>query len=111
MAAATKRGRTARKSTNDVNARMCLTLARPRAFAAELGKSAEAADALKRLDPDWRVEAAFNLPLPSDRTVVMQSAAKAGLPVCMTAAEVEARKTAFPFEESQRERARAAAVN
>ncbi len=83
-------------------------------IAAELGKTAEAAEAaaaLKRLDPDWRAEASFLSPLASDRKLVAQGAEKAGLPVCMTAAQAKGTNPDTRFEECERERARTAAAN
>jgi tetratricopeptide (TPR) repeat protein len=81
-------------------------------IAGELGKTDEAAAAVAavvRLDPEWRVEAAFfNIPMERDRAFVAESARKAGLPVCMTAAQIKANPPGVLYEECELERAKAA---
>ena len=59
--------------------------------AAQLGKMEEAAEAAARvllLNPDWTAESMYPYQSFADETLLPESAAKAGLPVCMTAAQL-----------------------
>jgi tetratricopeptide (TPR) repeat protein len=77
--------------------------------AAQLGKRDEAAAAAARvlqLNPDWTAESMFPYQTFKDETLLPESAAKAGLPVCMTAAQLARYSGVYHSGECERERAR-----
>ncbi|MDQ6436482.1 winged helix-turn-helix domain-containing protein [Mesorhizobium sp. LHD-90] len=79
--------------------------------AARLGKKTEAAEAAAKvlqLNPDWTAESMFPYQNFEDEALLPESAAKAGLPVCMTAAQVKADTSPFRFRPCEEARARAA---
>ena len=79
--------------------------------AAQLGKTeaaAEAAATVLRLRPDWTAESMFPYQNFADETLLPESAAKAGLPVCMTAAQAKAYSGVYRSRQCEEERAKAA---
>ena len=79
--------------------------------AAQLGKTKEAADAaatVLRLKPDWTAESMYPYQKFSDETLLPESAAKAGLPVCMTVAQSAAYSGLYRSKQCEEERAKAA---
>ena len=82
--------------------------------AAQLGKKQEAADAtakVLRLKPDWTAESMYPYQNFADETLLPESAAKAGLPVCMTPAQLSAYSGAYLLKQCEEERAKAIKVN
>ena len=81
-------------------------------IAAELGKTDEAAAAVAavvRLDPGWRAETTFDLPVDKDREFMLTAARKAGLPVCATAEQLAGEfRHVRPSPQCEKERALAA---
>ena len=79
--------------------------------AAQLGKKKEAADAaatVLRMKPDWTAESMYPYQNFADETLLPESAAKAGLPVCMTAAQSAAYSGLYRSKQCEEERAKAA---
>jgi TolB-like protein/DNA-binding winged helix-turn-helix (wHTH) protein len=79
--------------------------------AAQLGRTHEAAEAaarVLRMKPDWTAESMFPYQSFRDETVLLEGAAKAGLPICMTAAQIEAYSGDSRFKQCEEERARVA---
>jgi TolB-like protein len=80
--------------------------------AARLGRREEAAQAaasVMRSDPDWTVESMYGFYLPPrPAQLLSESAALAGLPVCMTAAQLARYKGATRFADCDAERAKSA---
>jgi TolB-like protein/DNA-binding winged helix-turn-helix (wHTH) protein/Tfp pilus assembly protein PilF len=82
--------------------------------AAQLGMKDEAGAAaakLMHMKPGWTAESMFPYQQFRDESLLSESAAKAGLPVCMTAAQVVAYSGFFRFQECEDTRARTAASN
>ena len=82
--------------------------------AAQLGKKQEAADAAARvlqLNPDWTAESMYPYQQFDDETLLPEGAAKAGLPVCMTPAQLSAFTGEYRLKQCEEERAKAAALN
>lgn len=78
--------------------------------AAQLGKTDEAAEAAARvvqLNPDWTAESMFPYQAFKDETLLPESAAKTGLPVCMTPAQLARYSGTYRTSECDAERARA----
>ncbi|WP_349009248.1 winged helix-turn-helix domain-containing protein [Mesorhizobium yinganensis] len=79
--------------------------------AAQLGKQQEAADAAAkalRMNPDWTAESMFPYQNFSDETLLPEAAAKAALPVCMTAAQAAANTGLYRLKQCDEKRAQAA---
>ncbi len=82
--------------------------------AAQLGKKQEAADAAARvlqLNPDWTAESMYPYQQFADETLLPEGAAKAGLPVCMTPAQLSAFTGEYRLKQCEEERTKAAALN
>jgi len=82
--------------------------------AAQLGKTKEAADAaatVLRLKPDWTAESMYPYQNFSDETLLPESAEKAGLPICMTPAQLSAYTGMNRLARCEEERAKAVKVN
>jgi TolB-like protein len=82
--------------------------------AAQLGKTQEAADAAAKvlaMNPDWTAESMFPYQPFEDETLLPESAAKAGLPICMTAAQSAAYSGVYRLEQCEKERAKKAKSN
>ena len=77
--------------------------------AAWLGKSEEAAAAaakVLRANPNWTAESMYPYQNFADETLLPESAAKAGLPVCMTAAQLARHSGSYRTSSCDEERAR-----
>jgi TolB-like protein len=78
--------------------------------AARLGRreeAARAAESVARMDPDWTVEGMYSFYLPSrPAQLLVESAVLAGLPVCMTVAQLADNKGAARLQECDAVRAR-----
>ena len=78
--------------------------------AARLGRreeAARAAESVGRMDPDWTVEGMYGFYLPSrPAQLLVESAVLAGLPVCMTVAQLADNKGAARLQECDAVRAR-----
>ncbi|RWM05278.1 MAG: hypothetical protein EOR71_25020 [Mesorhizobium sp.] len=82
--------------------------------AAQLGKRQEAAEAaakVLRMNPDWTAESMFPYQNFEDEALLPESAAKAGLPVCMTPAQARSYSGIYRLKQCEDERARATASN
>jgi TolB-like protein/class 3 adenylate cyclase/tetratricopeptide (TPR) repeat protein len=82
--------------------------------AAQLGKTQEAADAaasVLRMKPDWTAESMFPYQPFKDNSLLPESAAMAGLPVCMTVEQLAKYTGMIRLEDCEKERTRAAALN
>jgi hypothetical protein len=76
--------------------------------AAWLGKTDEATEAaakVLRINPDWTAESMYPYRNFADETLLPESAAKAGLPVCMTAAQMAAYSGIYRTSNCDAERA------
>ncbi|RWP73154.1 MAG: tetratricopeptide repeat protein [Mesorhizobium sp.] len=79
--------------------------------AAQIGKKQEAAAAVAkvlRMKPDWTAESMFPYQGFKDDSVLSESAAKAGLPVCMTVGQAKTNTGMFRMKQCEAERVRAA---
>ncbi|RUU44264.1 tetratricopeptide repeat protein [Mesorhizobium sp. M6A.T.Ce.TU.002.03.1.1] len=79
--------------------------------AAQIGKKQEAAAAaakVLRMKPDWTAESMFPYQGFKDDSVLSESAAKAGLPVCMTVGQAKTNTGMFRMKQCEAERVRAA---
>lgn len=78
--------------------------------AAQIGKTQEASEAaanVLRMRPDWTAESMFPYPNYPDETLLPESAAKAGLPVCMTVDQAKANTGMFRMKQCEEKRAKA----
>lgn len=79
--------------------------------AAQIGKKQDAAAAaakVLRMKPDWTAESMFPYQGFKDYSVLSESAAKAGLPVCMTVGQAKTNTGMFRMKQCEAERVRAA---
>ncbi|RUU47883.1 hypothetical protein EOD08_04805 [Mesorhizobium sp. M6A.T.Ca.TU.002.02.2.1] len=79
--------------------------------AAQIGKKQDAAAAaakVLRMKPDWTAESMFPYQGFKDYSVLSKSAAKAGLPVCMTVGQAKTNTGMFRMKQCEAERVRAA---
>ena len=73
-----------------------------------LEEAADAAARVLRMKPDWTAESMYPYQYFADEKLLPESAAKAGLPVCMTAAQSAAYSGAYRFKQCEKDRAKTA---
>jgi hypothetical protein len=78
----------------------------PRRLATD--EAAEATANVLRMRPGWNAESMFHYPAFADETLLLESAAKAGLPICMTSEQIASNSGDYRLEQCEQERAKAA---